>query len=104
MKVNFFDLRVKDDKLKDQLTQSVKKIFTHGKLLLGPEVDKFENKIAKLTGSKYAVGVSSGSSALFLAIKSIGIKKGDEVITSPLTWIITLNAIAECGAIPVCRH
>ncbi len=102
MKVNFFDLRVKDDKLKDQLTQSVKKIFTHGKLLLGPEVDKFENKIAKLTGSKYAVGVSSGSSALFLALKSIGIKKGDEVITSPLTWIITLNAIAECGAIPVC--
>ena len=102
MKVRFFDLRVKDKKLNKELISSVKKVFSHGQVLLGPEVDQFEKKIAKMTGSKYAIGVGSGSSALYLALKSIGVKKGDEIITTPLTWIITLNAIAECGAIPVC--
>ena len=102
MKVRFFDLRIKDKKLKRMLLDSVNNVLSHGQLLLGPEVKKFEDQIAIRTGSKYAVAVGSGSSALYLALKSIGIKKGDEVITSPLTWIITLNAIAECGAIPVC--
>ena len=102
MKVRFFDLRVKNKKLNKELVSSVKRVFSHGQVLLGPEVDQFEKKIAKMTGSKYAIGVSSGSSALYLALKGIGVKKGDEIITTPLTWIITLNAIAECGAIPVC--
>lgn len=102
MKVRFFDLRVKDKKLNKELVNSVKRVFSHGQVLLGPEVDQFEKKIAKMTGSKYAIGVGSGSSALYLALKGIGVKKGDEIITTPLTWIITLNAIAECGAIPVC--
>lgn len=102
MQVKFFDLRVKDKKLTGELLKSVKNVFSHGQVLLGPEVENFEKQIAISTGSKYAVGVGSGSSALYLALKSIGLKKGDEVITSPLTWIITLNAIAECGAIPVC--
>ena len=102
MKVRFFDLRVKDKKLNSELINSVKRVFSHGQVLLGPEVEQFEKKVAKMSGSKYAVGVGSGSSALYLALKGIGVKKGDEIITTPLTWIITLNAIAECGAIPVC--
>jgi len=51
---------------------------------------------------KYAVGLASGSSAVYLALKSVGVGPGDEVITTPLTWVLTQNAIAECGAIPIC--
>ena len=102
MKVRFFDLRVDNKKLNNELINSVQKVFSHGQVLLGPEVDQLEKQIAKMSGSKYAIGVGSGSSALFLALKGIGVKKGDEIITTPLTWIITLNAIVECGAIPVC--
>ena len=102
MKVRIFDLRIKDKDIKKDLIKSLNKIFNHGQVLLGPEVDIFEKKVAKILGVKYAIGVGSGSSAVYLALKSIGIKKGDEIITTPLTWIITLNAIVECGAIPVC--
>ena len=54
---------------------SVENVMSHGQLLLGPEVKKFEDQIAVRTGSKYAVAVGSGSSALYLALKSIGLKK-----------------------------
>ena len=67
----------------------------------GPELDKFEELIAAKIGMQYAVGVGSGSSALYMALKACGIGPGDEVITSNLTWIITVNAISACGATPV---
>ena len=102
MKVPFFDLRITDKNIKKELITSVEKVLSHGRILLGPEVEKFEQKIAKIAAAKYAVGVGSGTSALYLALRSIGVKQGDEVITTPLTWIMTLNAIAACGAIPIC--
>ena len=101
MKVPLFDLKVQDTKTKIELLKSFESVLNHGKLFSGPEIEKFESKIALLCETKYAVGVSSGSSALFLALKASGIKSGDEVITTPLTWVITVNAIVACGAIPV---
>lgn len=101
MKVPFFDLKVSDRDLRQELLDSVEGVLKHGRILLGPEVDEFEEKVAQTTGMKYALGFSSGSSALYLALRSLDIGPGDEVITSPLTWIITGNAIAECGATPV---
>ena len=101
MNVPFFDLRVTDKKIKTELLKSVDAVLTHGRILLGPEVTRFEEKVAKEAGVKYAVGLSSGSSALYLALKCLDIGPGDEVIASPLTWIITGNAILECGATPV---
>ena len=96
-----FDLRVTDSELKNDLMNSFERVLDHGMLFLGPEVEELENLIAKYIGKKYAVGVGSGSSALYIALKACGIGPGDEVITTPLTWIITVNAIAACGAIPV---
>jgi dTDP-4-amino-4,6-dideoxygalactose transaminase len=101
MNVPFFDLKVTDRDLKNELLKSVEGVLTHGRILLGPEVTEFEKKVAKEAGVKYAVGLSSGSSALYLALKCLNVGPGDEVITSPLTWIITGNAILECGATPV---
>ena len=101
MYVPFFDLKVTDEVLRNELLKSVEDVLKHGRILLGPEVTEFEEKVAKEAGVQYAVGLSSGSSALYLALRCLDIGPGDEVITTPLTWIITGNAIVECGATPV---
>ena len=101
MKVRMFDLRVKDSGIRKELNKSFKRILDHGMFFFGPELYKFEEKMSKFLKMKYTLGVASGSSALYLALKSLGIKRGDEVITTPFSWIITSNAILECGAKPV---
>ncbi len=102
MHVPMFDLRVQDNGLRYELLDAVDKVLQHGRIVLGPEVQEFEKAVAQDVGARYAVGVASGSSALYLALRSVGIGPGDEVITTPLTWIITLHAISSCGATPVC--
>lgn len=102
MRVPFFDLRILDEGMKKELLASVDRVLSHGRLILGPEVEEFERRVAEQMNVKHAVGVASGSSALFMGLQSLGIEPGDEVITTPLTWIITLNAIAACGATPIC--
>ncbi len=101
MKVPIFDLRVTNKSIKDELHYSLEKVLDKGRLFLGDEVDELENKVAKYLDVKYAIGVSSGSSAIYLALRSSGIKKNDEVITTPLSWIIPSNAIVAAKAIPV---
>jgi dTDP-4-amino-4,6-dideoxygalactose transaminase len=100
MKVPFLDLSVSDISLRKKLLIRINKILRTGKILEGKEQREFEKIFAKELGAKYAVGVSSGSSALFLALKASGVGAGDEVITTPFTWIITINAITSVGAIP----
>lgn len=70
-------------------------------LSLGPKLEEFEKKIAKYTGVKYAAATSNGTAALHLIIKSLGIKKGDEVITTPFSFIASSNCILYEGAKPV---
>ncbi len=101
MKVPYLDLSVKDQKLKANLIDAVDRVLSHGRIVLGPEVAEFEQLIAQMCGRKYAVGVSSGTDALYVALKSLGIGPGDEVITTPMSWIATLNAIIVLGAKPV---
>ena len=100
-RVPFLDLRVKDATLKDELLQAVDRVLTHGRILLGPEVDQFEDKVAGLCQRRYAVGVNSGTDALYFALRALDIGAGDEVITTSLSWIATANAITLCGATPV---
>ena len=68
---------------------------------LGPEVDGFEEEIARFAGTEHAVALSSGTAALHLGLKVLGVKSGDRVLTSTLTFVATANAITYCGAEPV---
>ena len=85
MKVAYRDLSIKDPGLKKELIESVDRVLSHGKIMLGPEVQEFENKIAQFCHKKYAVGMNSGTDALYLAFRSLNIGPGDEVITTPLS-------------------
>ena len=80
---------------------NLKKFVKTGDFTLGKELTKFEKKFAKLIGTKYAVGVNSGTDAIKLSLKVLGIKPGDEVITAANTFVATVGAICELGAKPV---
>jgi dTDP-4-amino-4,6-dideoxygalactose transaminase len=95
------DLAVNDPELKKQLMSAVDRVLSHGMMLMGHEVEAFEKRFAESCGMPYCVAVSSGSSAVYLSLKAIGIGVGDEVITTPMSWIATLNAIRSCGATPI---
>lgn len=99
--VRFRDLSVGDKDMRAELLSAVDRVLAHGQLLLGPEVAEFEAMVAKDCGREFCVGVGSGTDALFLALKALGIGPGDEVITTPLSWIATLNAIHLSGATAV---
>lgn len=99
--VPFLDLKIINKLERKELLNAIDKVFEHGKIVLGPEVEEFENTFSKFCDRKYAVGVSSGSDALFLGLKALGINEGDEVITTSLSWIATAHAISMTGAKPV---
>ena len=82
----------------ESLWKKLKKFVSTGDFTLGKELGIFEKKFAKLIGAKYAVGVNSGTDALKLSLKAIGIKPGDEVITAANTFVATVGAIEEVGA------
>lgn len=81
--------------------KAVVDVMKSGTLSIGDKIIEFERKIADYVGVKYAVGVNSGSSGLSLVVKSLGIGKGDEVITTPFSFIASTNCIVMEGAIPV---
>ena len=82
----------------NDLWKKLKKFVDTGDFTLGKELEMFERKFAKLIGSKYAVGVNSGTDAIKLSLKAIGIKPGDEIITASNTFVATVGAINEIGA------
>ena len=100
MNIPFLDLRLKDDVLKRELLAAVERVLDHGMFMLGPEVNELEEVIASYCQSEFAVGVGSGSDALYLALRALDIGPGDEVITTPMTWVASVNAIVLCGATP----
>ena len=85
----------------DNLWANLKKFVATGDFTLGKELLKFEKNFAKLIGTKYAVGVNSGTDALKLSLKALGVGYKDEVITAANTFVATVGAITELGAKPV---
>jgi len=85
----------------DEVMEAVKKVLPTGKYTLGPYLTQFEEEFAKFSDSKYAVGISSGTAALHIALEAMGVGPGDEVITVCNTYVATAFAISYCGATPV---
>jgi len=97
-KVPFLDLRAQYEGLKDEVIEAVKRVLSSGIYLRGEEVEGFEEEFARYCEVKYAVGVGSGTEALYLALRALGIGKGDEVITVPNTFAATAEAVLLAGA------
>ncbi|MFM8902754.1 MAG: DegT/DnrJ/EryC1/StrS family aminotransferase, partial [Actinomycetota bacterium] len=85
----------------DDLWQQLREFVKTGDFTLGAPLTEFETRFADLIGTKYAVGVNSGTDAIKLGLVAAGVKAGDEVITAANTFVATVGAIAEIGAIPV---
>lgn len=101
MPIQILDLKAEYKEIKSEIGEAVHKVLDSGAFILGPNVSALEKEIAGYVGTKYAVAVASGTDALFLSLKALGIKEGDEVITSTLTFIATAEAISYTGAKPV---
>lgn len=101
MAVPFFDIKRQNSAIRAELLSAIERIVDSGAFILGPAVTELESFAAKHLGVKHAIGVASGTDALHLALRSAGVKSGDEVITSPFTFVATAEAISYIGATPV---
>jgi len=101
MKVPLLDLKLQYEKIEKEVEEAVKEVLRGGYYILGPNVEAFEEEVAQYCGTKYAVGVASGTDALRISLAALGIGKEDEVITAPFTFIATTEAITQVGAQPV---
>ena len=100
-KISYISLTSQWADEKDDLLPIIERILSSGQYVGGDEITKFENKIIDYTGSKYAVALNSGTDALTLALFLCNVKRGDEVITPPNSFIASTGAIVHTGAVPV---
>ena len=98
--IKFWSYKRELNRYKNKIYSKIKKSLDSGQIFFGNELLKFEKKFTQSYKSKYGVAVGSGTDALFIALKSLGIKDGDEVITVANTAIPTISAIRGIGAIP----
>jgi dTDP-4-amino-4,6-dideoxygalactose transaminase len=101
MKIPVLDLKAQYLTLKDEIQVAINSVLENQHFILGPEVKALEGEIAAYCGTKYAVGVASGTDALILGLKVCGIGPGDEVIVPSFTFIATADAVSMLGAKPV---
>jgi dTDP-4-amino-4,6-dideoxygalactose transaminase len=100
MKVPFIDLKAQYESIKDEINEAIQQVLYSCAFAGGPFVEKFEKEFADFCQCKYAIGVGSGTEALWLSLLALGIGPGDEVVTVPNTFIATAEAISFCGATP----
>lgn len=101
MRVPFVDLLAQYKEIRKQADAAIEKVIQRSDFILGEDVKLFEKEFAEFCGARYGVGVSSGTAALFLALKSLGIGSADEVIVPAFTYIATSLAVSYTGAEPV---
>lgn len=99
--MDFIDLKTQYRQLKPEIDRRIQAVLDHGAYVMGPEVAELEAALAAFTGSRHCITVSSGTDALLIAMMALGIAPGDEVITTPFSFIATAESIALLGARPV---
>lgn len=100
MKNHLVDLKTQYASIGNEIDDAIHRVIENTQFIPGPEVETFESEIAAYRGTEYAVGVASGTDAVRLALLACGIKHGDEVITTPFTFIATTEAITDGGPPP----
>lgn len=97
----FIDLKTQYDLIKDKVWARMNRVFEHGQFIMGPEVAELETALAKYTGSKHAIAMSNGTDALLVPLMALGIKPGDEIITTAFSFFATAEMISLAGATPI---
>lgn len=101
MSIPFIDLKAQYRALQPQIQARINAVFEHGQYIMGPEVQELEERLAAYTGARYCITVASGTEALLISLMALGIGAGDEVITTPFTFVATAEVIVRLGATPV---
>lgn len=99
--MDFIDLKAQYALLQESIDARMRAVLRHGQYILGPEVAELEQQLAARTGSAHCISCSSGTDALLLALMALGVGAGDEVVTTPFTFVATAETIALAGATPV---
>lgn len=100
-KIEFIDLKAQYAALREPINARIQRVLDHGQYIMGPEVRELEEKLEAYTGAKHCISVASGTEALLISLMALGLKPGDEVITTPFTFVATAEVIALLGAVPV---
>jgi UDP-2-acetamido-2-deoxy-ribo-hexuluronate aminotransferase len=101
MTIPFVDLKAQYQALKPQVQARIDAVLAHGQYIMGPEVQELEDKLVAFTGAKHCITVASGTEALLMSLMALDIKPGDEIITTPFTFVATAEVIVLLGAKPV---
>jgi UDP-2-acetamido-2-deoxy-ribo-hexuluronate aminotransferase len=101
MTIPFIDLKSQFKSLEPEIRRRIDNVFEHGLYIMGPEVAELERKLATYVGTKHCITVASGTDALLISLMALGVKAGDEVITTPFTFAATVEVIVLLGAKPV---
>lgn len=95
------DLKAQHDSIKNELDEAIDKVISNSEFIAGNEVETFEKNFAKFCDKKHCIGVSNGSTALYVILKTLGIGQGDEIIIPVNTFVATASAVTLCGGKPV---
>jgi len=99
--MDFIDLKAQYRALKSSIDAHIQAVLDHGQYIMGPEMAELERRLAAYVGARHCIAVSSGTEALLISLMALGIGAGDEVITSPFTFVATAEVIVLVGAKPV---
>jgi UDP-2-acetamido-2-deoxy-ribo-hexuluronate aminotransferase len=99
--MEFIDLKSQYQAARDLINERIQAVLDHGQYIMGPEVAELEARLAAYTGARHCITVASGTEALLIALMALGIRPGDEIITTPFTFIATAEVIVLLGAVPV---